>query len=120
MALLGRAIDRDLRVLEKIAPILNDAWRPLRFLADLRTVWPDLGPEQRDAIEVSRPIRDRFHERLARGYLMQLDELTPQIGSAQYRSLRDEMMVFLESWEKQEPDKLKVFSAVIRQALDTH
>ena len=114
MALLGTGVARDQKVLEQIAPILDALWPPLRFLTDLKTVWADLDPEKQREIEESRPFRERFHERLAQGYLKELGQLTQQLGSAQYRGLREELSQFIEHWQDQEPDKLKVFLAMVR------
>lgn len=118
MPILGKGAARDRKVLEEIDVILNSLWPPLRFLTDLRTVWADLEPEEQREIESSRPFQDQFHESLARGYVHQLSELTPQIGSGQYRVLRDELTVFLEHWDDQEPDRIKVFSSMIRNELE--
>ena len=114
MALLGTGVVRDQKVLEEIGPVLDALWPPLRFLTDLKTVWADLEPEEQREIEESPPFQERFHERLARGYLKELGQLTQQLGSPQYRGLRDELSHFLENWQDQEPDKLKVFSAMVR------
>ena len=116
MALLGTRVTRDRKVLEEIEPILDALWPPLRFLTDLKTVWADLDPEEQREIEESRPFQERFHERLAQAYLNELGRLTQQLGSAQYRGLRDELSEFLENWQDQEPDKLKVFSAMVRSS----
>ncbi len=118
MAIFGAGAAHDQVALKEIRPILDALWPPLRFLADLKTVWADLEPEEQREIEDSRPFRERFHERLAKGYLEELRRLTQQLGSAQYRGIRDELMLFLEHWEDQEPDKVKVFSAMIQHRLD--
>lgn len=118
MALLGTGVIRDRQVLEDIRPILDALWPPLRFLTDLKTVWADLDPEDQREIEESRPFQERFHERLAQGYLKELGQLTQQLGSAQYRGLRDELSQFMDNWQDQEPDKLKVFSAMVRSGLE--
>ena len=101
-------------MLEEIGPILDALWPPLRFLSDLKNVWADLEPEKQREIEESRPFQERFHERLAQGYLKELGQLSQQLGSAQYRGLREELSQFLENWQDQEPDKLKVFLAMVR------
>jgi len=116
MALLGTGVTRDRKVLEDIGPILDALWPLLRFLTDLETVWVDLDPEKQREIEESRPFQERFHERLAQGYLKALGQLTQQLGSAQYRGLRDELSQFLKNWQDEEPDKLKVFSAMVRSS----
>ena len=43
-----------------------------------------------------------------------MGQLTQQLGSAKYRGLREELSQFLENWQDQEPDKLKVFLAMVR------
>ena len=118
MAILGAWAARDQEVLEEIRPVLDALWPPLRFLADLKTVWADLEPEEQREIENSRPFHERFHERLANGYLDELGRLTQQLGSVQYRGIRDELALFLEHWQDQEPDKVKVFSAMVQNRLD--
>ncbi len=118
MAILGAGAARDEEVLQEIQPILDALWPPLRFLADLKAVWADLEPEEQREIGNSRPFRERFHERSAKGYLEELGRLTQQLSSAQYRGIRDELTLFLEHWEDQEPDKVKVFSAMVQNRLD--
>ena len=118
MALLGTGVAHDRKVLEDIVPLLDALWPPLRFLTDLKSVWADLDPREQREIEESRPFQDRFHERLARGYLKELGQLTQQLGSPQYRGLRDELSQFMENWQDQEPDKLKVFLAMVRSGAE--
>ena len=118
MAILGAWAARDQEVLEEIRPVLDALWPLLRFLADLKTVWADLEPEEQREIENSRPFHERFHERLANGYLDELGRLTQQLGSVKYRGIRDELTLFLEHWQDQEPDKVKVFSAMVQNRLD--
>lgn len=119
MPLLGTAVSHDEAVLADILPLLDELWAPLRFLSDLQAVWPDLTPGEREEFENLQPFRERFHERLAKGYLHGLENLTQELGSAQYRGLRDELMLFIETWKEQEPDKLKVFKAMIQSRLDS-
>jgi len=118
MALLGTGITHDRKVLEDIGPILDALWPPLRFLSDLKIVWADLDPEIQQEIEKSQPFQERFHERLALGYLKELGRLTQLLGSPQHRGLRDELSQFLETWQDQEPDKLKVFLAMVRSGAE--
>ena len=118
LALLGTGVAHDQAVLAKMLPLLEELLAPLRFLSDLRAIWPDLDPEEQAEIEDSWPFRERFHERLALGYLQELDDLTHRLSSAQFRGLRDELVLFIENWREQEPDRLKVFSAIIQGRLD--
>jgi len=118
MPLLGSTVSQDEAVVADILPLLDDLWSPMRFLADLQAVWPDLTPEEREELENLQPLRERFHERLATGYLRRLEDLTGLLSSGPYRSLRDELMTFIENWQEQEPDKLKVFKAMIQGRLD--
>ncbi len=118
MTIFGTGAARDQAMLGEIRSVLDALWPPLRFLGDLKTVWADLEPEEQREIEDSRTFRERFHERLAKGHLEELRRLTQQLGSAQYRGIRDELMLFLEHWEDQEPDKVKVFSAMVQNRLD--
>lgn len=119
MALMGTTVPHDEAIVTEILPLLEDLRTPLRFLSDLKAVWPDLTPEQREELENLKPLRERFHERLATGYLRRLENLTGQLSSGTYRALRDDLMTFIENWQEQEPDKLKVFKAMIEGRLDS-
>ena len=118
MPLTNNGVIYDREVLGQIEPIMGKLWRPLRFLADLKSVWPELSVAERREIECARTFRERHHERLAAGYVTELQGLTPQIRSVQFRRLREEMELFLEHWDTQEPDKVRVLSAMIRSELD--
>ena len=41
-----------------------------------------------------------------------------RLSSKRYSDLREELVQFLEYWDQQEPDKLKVLSAVIRSEIE--
>ena len=70
-------------------------------------------------IEQSRPFRERFHERLAERHAADLLGTARRLNSKRYSDLREELVQFLEYWDQQEPDKLKVLSAVIRTEIET-
>lgn len=107
----------DRAILKQMEPLVDDLWKPLRFLADLRSIWIDLEPRERQRIEESRPFRERHHERLAHAYADQLMQKAQQLRESRHSELRDELLQYLEYWEEQEPDKLKVVSAMIRTEL---
>ena len=118
MGTLRNETPDDLEVLERIAPVVENLWKPLRFLADLKQVWPVLTEDEREEIKRSRPFRERFHERLAERYVVELMDMTQEIHSTKYRGLREELSEFLERWDEQEPDRLKIMNAVIRADLE--
>lgn len=111
-------LNHDRSVLQSMAPRLEALWRPLRFLADLERVWHELPPEERQSIESSRAYRDQFHRRLAEGHVIELRRLTGELHAAEHRELRESLRVFLDRWEFQEPDQVKVLSALVKRAAE--
>lgn len=108
------ARENDLDTFARIEPLLEELWAPLRFLTDLRDVWPDLTDEQRRNIEEAVVYRDRFHENLAKRNTKELLRLAKQIRALKYRRLRTELVGFLKNWKREEPDKVKVFLGILR------
>jgi hypothetical protein len=106
---------QDRELLRRIARQMKELWRPLRYLADLRSVWPELTEDQRREIEASIPYRNRFHERRVRACVDQLLPLVRQIQSYKHRELRNDMLDFLKSWDRYEPDQVQIFLALIRE-----
>lgn len=116
---MGDAIaEHDRQVLLSMCPRLDALWKPLRFLADLEQVWPELEDAERDEIEKSRPYRDQYHRRLAEGYVNELRRLVESLHSPENRELRDALRQFLDRWELQEPDQIRVLSALVRRAAE--
>jgi hypothetical protein len=112
----NQILEHDRQVLLTMAPRLDALWRPLRFLADLEKIWHDLPAEEQIEIEGSRPYRDQFHRRAAEGHVIELLRLTGDIHAAEHRELRDSLKTFLDRWEFQEPDQVKILSALVRRA----
>lgn len=106
---------RDKEVFRQMEPIMEDLWNPLRFLADLRSVWPDLSDEQRAEIENSSTYRDGFHETRARALLDQLESLARRVRAVPHRRIRKAVLEFTREWESREPDSLKVILAMVRR-----
>ncbi len=111
-------LDHDRDVLQAMAPRLEALWRPLRFLADLERVWHELPAEERESIESSRPYRDQFHRRLAEGQVIELRRLAGDLHAPEHRELRDSLRLFLDRWEYQEPDQVRVLSALVKRAAE--
>ncbi len=114
----NQIVEHDRQVLQTMAPRLDALWRPLRFLADLEKIWNDLPGEDRREIEASRPYRDQFHRRAAEGHVIELLRLAGDIHAPEHRELRDSLKIFLDRWEFQEPDQVRVLSALVRQAAE--
>ena len=114
----NQIVNHDRGVLQAMAPRLEALWRPLRFLADLEKIWHELPSEERQSIESSRPYRDQFHRRLAEGHVIELRRLTTDLHAPEHRELRESLRVFLERWEFQEPDQIKVLSALVKRAAE--
>lgn len=111
-------LEHDRSILLAIVPRLDALWKPLRFLADLEKVWPELDPEERQEIAASRPYRDQFHRRLAEAQVAELARLADDLHAPEHRELRDSLQAFLDQWEVHEPDQLKVLSVMARQAAE--
>jgi len=106
---------RDRDVFRQMEPLMENLWNPIRFLADLRSVWPDLSETQRREIESSSVYRDQFHEKRIAGHVNQLAELTRSLRSIPNWRLRRSIQMFLSEWESREPDSLKVLLAMVRK-----
>ena len=111
-------LQHDRQVLIAMSPRLDALWKPLRFLANLEQIWNDLEDDERSEIERSRPYRDQYHRRLAEGYVNELRRLADKLHSPENRELRDALRQFLERWELQEPDQVRVLAALVRRAAD--
>ena len=109
------ASTRDREVFRQMEPLMEDLWNPMRFLADLRSVWPDLSETQRREIESSSVYRDQFHEKRAVDYVKQLRKLARNLRSTTNWPLRRSIRLFLSDWEAREPDSLKVLLAMVRK-----
>jgi len=113
---LSAILDRDRQILDAIAAGLDELWKPMRFLADLHEVWPELSEDERADIEASRPYRDQYHRRLAEAKVAELRRLSAEIHAHEHQTLRDRLEQFLRHWDAQEPDQARILSALVRQA----
>ena len=111
-------MDHDRHVLMSMGPRLEALWKPLRFLANLEQVWPELDRHEREEIERSRPYRDQYHRRLAESHVNELRRLTDRLHAPEHRELRDALRQFLDRWELQEPDQVRILSALVRRAAE--
>lgn len=111
-----RRNERDLELFEQIIPLLDELWAPLRFLADLRMVWSSLDETQRREIEDSIPYKDKTHEKRARACVDKLEPLVRKISGPRHRGIRKDLLAYLRDWEHAEPDRLKVFTGILRKA----
>lgn len=115
---MRRTSRSDMETLGEVDAALDELLPPLRFLADLDRVWPELDASQRREIEDSYAYRNRHHEKQAEDAVQRLVTLTRQIRALKHRRLRADLEQFLKDWRRQEPDQVKVFQALIRTARD--
>ena len=114
-----RARHRDLVLLRQMGPLMEELWRPLRFLSDLRVTWPGLTKEQQAEIEDSVTYKDGFHERRANEYAGRVRELSRRLGSWRHWRLRARLIEFLDAHGAKEPDELKVLIVMVRRHAGT-
>jgi len=112
-----RAARRDEELLRAMAPLLDDLWRPLRHLADLRSVWPDLNDAQRADIEASTPYQERHHEKQAEALIDKLSASARRLQAMKNWRLRAALLEFLDNWRNEEPDRAKVLLALVKARL---
>jgi hypothetical protein len=93
--------------------MLRKLWRPLRLLADLKYIWPELTERQRNDIRESLIYRDKFHESRVTKYAAKLTALANGLREPRNRKLRREVLTFLRHWDKQEPDRAKILASAI-------
>jgi hypothetical protein len=110
-----RARHRDRVLLRQMEPLMEELWRPLRFLTDLRKTWPGLTDKQRAEIEASVPYKVRFHERRVDEYAGRVRELSRRLRSWRHWRLRARMIEFLDAHGSKEPDELKVLIVMVRK-----
>ena len=116
ITLFSRTEQRDLELLSQITIRLEELWEPLRFLDDLRTVWPSLSTEERSEIEASRVYQDKDHQRRAEAMVVEIGEKVQRVKSYKFRSIRQDTLDFLGDWGSQEPDTIKIITAIIYSA----
>lgn len=100
-------------LVERVIELLEELWRPTRFLSDLDAVWPTLTDEQRAEIEQSSVYRDKFHENRAQELVQELQSLIGELPAA-YRDVRGDIGRFLRQWRQEEPDTLKILVGRLR------
>lgn len=110
-----RAGKRDKELFRQIEPLLEELWDPMRYMADLKSVWPDLTEAQRAEIEASSVHKEQFHERKAENLTEQIFGLAKGVRSFNHWRLRAVLLAFLKNWDDQEPDNLKVLLSMVRR-----
>ena len=106
-----KKIEGDHQTFQKMKPVLEDLWHASRLLADIEMVWPELSDTEREEILQSRTQKDRFHEKVAEGKVVELLEMSRGIQSFKYRRLREDLLRYLNRWDSREPDQIKIFAA---------
>lgn len=105
--------EEEAALVDRIIVLLEDLWRPARFLADLDAVWPDLTDQQRAEIEESTVYKEKFHENRAQAVVRELQSLIGELPSG-YREVRNDIGRFLRQWRQEEPDTLKILVGRLR------
>ena len=101
------------QLVDRIIVLLDELWRPARFLSDLGAVWPDLTDEQRAEIEQSSVYKEKFHENRAQELVRELQTLVGELPSG-YRDIRNDIGRYLRQWRQEEPDTLKILVGRLR------
>ena len=109
---------KDNEILAAIIPMMEELIKPMRFLNDLDAVWNELSDQERVEIEKSRVYKERDHQNKVEEHVERLNRMIEQLKSFKYRNLRLEMQHFLDDWENQEPDRIKVLQGLIRKNCD--
>lgn len=99
--------------LEEMARLLQSLWQPMRLLADLKFVWPELTDKQRNDIRESATYKNKFHESRVKEIIAKITRLAHELKESRNRKLRREILTFLRYWDKQEPDRAKVLASAI-------
>lgn len=105
--------EEEAALVERIISLLDELWRPTRFLADLNAVWPSLTDAQRAEIEQSSVFREKFHENRAQELIRELQTLSNELPS-NYRDVRADIAKFVRQWRQEEPDTLKILIGRLR------
>jgi hypothetical protein len=96
--------------------VLQRMWEPMRFLADLEMVWPSLSNEQRQEIEDSQVFQNKHHQHMVEELAQQANEIAQQLKGPRSREIKEGVQFFIEHWQQQEPDQIKIFLAQIKTA----
>jgi hypothetical protein len=114
--LFVRSAKKDEKLLDQLAAVLQRMWDPMRFLADLEAVWPSLNNEQRQEIEDSRIYQNKHHQHMVEELAQQAKEITLQLKGHRNREVKEGVQFFLEHWQQQEPDQIKILLAQMKAA----
>lgn len=110
---IGKAAAADAALLQDMRPAVEELWRMLRYLSDLRAVWPSLTAEQQAEIEASNVYQQDFHAQRAQDRVLELSRQASGLRSQASRQVRSMILEFLDGWQNAEPDRLKVVLALI-------
>ncbi len=97
---------------------MDELWRLMRYLEDLRHIWPRLDDTQRAEIESSSVHSDRFHEKAALRCVEDIAASARQLRSYRHWRLRGILAEFLDDWQHKEPDMLKVLIAMLKRQIE--
>ena len=114
----GLKIKEDVKLMTAMLSLMEELFKPMRFLSDLATIWGELSDEERTDIEASRVYKERDHERLVKDRVQCLWDMTEQIKNSRNREIRLDMQKFLRNWPNEEPDRIKVLQGIIRKNCD--
>jgi len=112
--LFARSQKKDAKLYDQLESVLNRMWEPMRFLADLEAVWPSLSNEQRQEIDDSRVHQNKHHQHMVEEFAQQAKEITLQLKGHRNREVREGVQFFLEHWQQQEPDQIKILLAQMK------
>ena len=108
----------DQEVLRHMAQLMDELWRLMRYIEDLKQIWPRLGDTQRAEIEASSVHADRFHEKAAERCVEALATSARRLRSYRHWRLRAIVGGFLDDWRNQEPDMIKVLIAMLKRQIE--
>ena len=106
----------DDKTLHEMERLLHALWKPLRLLADLKYIWPELTDQQRNDIRDSLIYKNKFHESRAKKFIAKLTTLANELREPRNRKLRRETLTFLRHWDKQEPDRAKILASALSRS----
>lgn len=109
-----KASVQDEQLLLDMVPLLEAMWKPMRFLTDLRAIWPQLSDKERAEIEAASAFRERVHEKRVQAYAAELRDLASQMRGQRCRELKQDVVAFVDEWDTQEPDRIRVLTALMK------
>ena len=114
--LFVRSAKKEAKIYDQLAVVLQRMWEPMRFLADLEAVWPSLDHARRQEIEDSQVYQNKHHQHMVEELAQQAKEIALQLKGHRSREIRESVQFFLEHWQQQEPDQIKILLAQIKTA----